>query len=106
MSEHREESMRLWSNRIAACKTSGLTVKQWCTQNGIHEKSYWYWHKIVKGTCTKSIMPSTNAIYEVPGTTNTYVGTVATIRKGDISIDVYTSDATAFVSACNALKLC
>ena len=31
-----------WSERIKACKSSGLTVVRWCHENGINPKTYYY----------------------------------------------------------------
>lgn len=32
-----------WLNVIHECRSSGLTNQQWCEQNGISIKSYYYW---------------------------------------------------------------
>ena len=34
-----------WSTRIAECRTSGKPVKAWCSEQGIHIKTYYYWEK-------------------------------------------------------------
>ena len=31
-----------WSAQIEAQQTSGLTVRQWCTENGVKPKTYYY----------------------------------------------------------------
>ena len=36
-----------WSNRVSACRSSGMTVKAWCAQNGLSEKTYYYWQRKV-----------------------------------------------------------
>ena len=36
-----------WSDRVRACRSSGMTVKAWCTQNGLSEKTYYYWQRKV-----------------------------------------------------------
>ena len=36
-----------WSDRVTACRSSGMTVKAWCTQNGLSEKTYYYWQRKV-----------------------------------------------------------
>ncbi len=34
-----------WSGRIAECRTSGKSVKAWCSEQGIPIKTYYYWEK-------------------------------------------------------------
>ena len=34
-----------WSDRVTACRSSGMTVKAWCSQNGLSEKTYYYWQR-------------------------------------------------------------
>lgn len=36
-----------WSERVAACRNSGIPVKAWCAQEGISEKTYYYWQRKV-----------------------------------------------------------
>ena len=34
-----------WRERIEECRQSGLSVKEWCLQNGLKNTSYHYWVK-------------------------------------------------------------
>lgn len=34
-----------WLDIISACNASGLTKKDWCKQNGINIKSFYYWQR-------------------------------------------------------------
>lgn len=43
-----EAKLALWTERIRECKASGLTVKEWCRQNGLGDKSYYYWMRKIK----------------------------------------------------------
>ena len=36
-----------WSQRVAACRQSGLSVKRWCDENGVSLKTYYAWQKKV-----------------------------------------------------------
>lgn len=51
---HKEESLQTlgqkqrilkWSQRVADCRQSGLSVKQWCSENGTSVKTYYSWQK-------------------------------------------------------------
>ena len=34
-----------WSGRIAECRSSKMSVKAWCSEQGIPIKTYYYWEK-------------------------------------------------------------
>ena len=46
MAKH-ESMINTWRERVMECKTSGLTVAEWCEQNHINKKTYFYWQKPV-----------------------------------------------------------
>ncbi len=37
--------LREWSIRIAECRSSGMSVREWCEARGIITKTYYYWEK-------------------------------------------------------------
>ena len=37
-----------WSVRIHDCQTSGLKLQEWCNQNGLNIKTYYYWLRKVR----------------------------------------------------------
>ena len=32
-----------WAQRVQSCRESGLSVRQWCDENGLSAKTYYYW---------------------------------------------------------------
>ena len=40
--------MKEWTKIIQDCCTSGLTKKEWCVQNHINEKSFYYWQRVIR----------------------------------------------------------
>lgn len=42
------QKLELWTERIRACRASGMTVTQWCDANNISSKSYYYWMRKIK----------------------------------------------------------
>ena len=36
-----------WSQRVAECRSSGLSVTRWCAEQGIKPKTYFNWQKKV-----------------------------------------------------------
>ncbi len=43
-------------SHIEACSKSGLSVVDYCTQNGLVKSCYYYWHK--KFTCENEVSPA------------------------------------------------
>lgn len=38
-----------WKERIEACRGSGLSVKEWCQQEGYSRKTYYRWKREMLG---------------------------------------------------------
>lgn len=50
-----------WAERIRQCRESGLTVTEWCRQNDINPKTYYYHlRKIRKEICEQIPVPVMN----------------------------------------------
>ena len=43
----RKKHLLEWSQRVANCRSSGLSVSRWCTENNIKPKTYYAWQKKV-----------------------------------------------------------
>ena len=41
----RNSSLAEWAEMVRTCKNSGLTVKAWCKEQGLNEKTYYYRQK-------------------------------------------------------------
>ena len=39
------QRVELWAERIAECRGSGKSVRAWCRENEISEKTYYYWQR-------------------------------------------------------------
>ena len=39
------QRVELWAERIAECRSSGMSVREWCRENEISEKTYYYWQR-------------------------------------------------------------
>ena len=65
-----EARLNNWKHIIEECtnRPNGVTVKQWLSDNGIHEKVYYYWLRRVRQAAydqlktenTSSLVPSPN----------------------------------------------
>ena len=58
--------MQQWAGIIKECRSSGLPVKQWCSQNNVPEGSYYYWLNKVRKQAMESFPanPSTEHIVD------------------------------------------
>jgi hypothetical protein len=55
-------NLAIWTERVQACRTSGLSVKTWCAENGIIPNTYFRWQKKV----FNAMQTDQERFYEVP----------------------------------------
>ena len=60
--------MREWAQMVRECRSSGLTVKEWCANNGVNIKTYYYRLKRVRNyMCNNNTkLPAHHDIVPVP----------------------------------------
>lgn len=94
-----------WGERIAACRSSGLSVRTWCREHEISEKTYFYWQRRVYQTLSAQQGPF---FAEVPVTKQSgRQAILATLRIDCIEADIYAgADAATIEIICRALKSC
>ena len=52
-----EQRRQEWEKRIAEYRASGMSVKEWCSANGVKPDRLWYWLRRTRRTLeTKSTM--------------------------------------------------
>ncbi|MDF2524164.1 MAG: hypothetical protein K0R31_1805 [Clostridiales bacterium] len=47
--ESRNENLLLWEQRIKERVQNGLTVDEWCKENGTTKYQYYYWYRRIHG---------------------------------------------------------
>ena len=103
-----------WSARITECRTSGKSVKAWCSEQGIPIKTYYYWEKkfVTEATQQLSLPAPTQAGLlmrvnpdALPRSDVADLGSGVTIRHGEsiISLPVGSS-AEAIADLVKALN--
>ena len=60
---NRDGRIELWARRVGECKSSGLTVRKWCEQQHINEKTYFRWQKMI---ADKVVAQQSAGFVEVP----------------------------------------
>jgi len=70
-------NLEVWKQRIMACRTSGLSVREWCSQNAWSTSTYYRWEREAFGNlekepgnpgdrCTAVAPVSRQALVELP----------------------------------------
>ena len=52
-----QANLAKWSSLFQEQADSGLTIKEWCSQNSISIHAFYYWKRIAKEAYVNSIMP-------------------------------------------------
>ena len=96
------DDVALWSKRITDCKNSGMRPGEWCEENGINVKTYYYWHNKIR-----KLVSQQTEFFEVPAAPGRRDVPSATIRVGIAEADIYSgADAEMIRAICKALKTC
>ena len=95
-----------WTNIIKECLTSGMSKTTWCREDGISDKSFFYWQRILReeaylttleNTLTPAVkgnsVPTTTDFVEIKMTDQTSSSASpfkpdVVIRRGSVSIEI------------------
>jgi len=61
-----QTNLSLWMARSNDQASSGLTIREWCSQNDISVHAYNYWKHIAKETYIDSVLPSIVPVNTAP----------------------------------------
>jgi len=96
-----QQRLAYWTDAVTRCRSSGLSVKAWCSQEGICEKTYYYWQrKIYNAACQQTEfveMPCASVTSAVVAEVSIN-GITAGIRNG--------ADTATLQNLMAAMKLC
>lgn len=91
-----------WSALVSACRNSGQSVRLWCGENGVNEKTYYYWQRKVFQAVTQE-EPQFAEVRHLRGRN----AVAATIRLSAGEADIYSgADAETVAAICHALREC
>ena len=79
----RQNNLAIWTERVQACRSSGLPVKTWCAENGIVPNTYFRWQKKVFDVASTE----QGQFYEVP----------ISVHKGKAVVSIEINGVTAQV---------
>lgn len=98
---NRQEKITVWSERIAACRSSGISVRAWCEGNGISTASYYKWQKKLFCLAAQSAPQFAEGCVAPPARIS------ATVHLGDISVDIHSgADAETTAMLLRILQSC
>ena len=91
-----ESLLAMWRQRVIDCRSSGLTIKQWCEDNNVHYKLYCYWQRQVWDAEVKTIVQKEQpeiprvqfAEISLPATTNETEKADIVLRCGNWSVEI------------------
>ena len=106
-----------WSQRVADCRSSGLSVTRWCAEHSIKPKTYYNWQKKVFAAMLAQqqaeTLDASPRFAELPPPADETQPTapekqtdlVASVRIGNASLEVYGGASAEIVSAlCKVLS--
>lgn len=81
-----------WRRIVGECRSSELTVKEWCRQNEISLQTYYRWQKKVWDSGVESYELSLNRPNEIQfaeyHATSIAGGTAVILRLGEITVEI------------------
>ena len=109
--KHRAK-LQEWSARIQNCRSSGLSVRAWCRQEGINASTYYRWERELLTAADQAPCSAVPAVTfaEMPEPkkmSRNVSERCATLRIGSASLDIYPGcDAEPLKMLVELLRLC
>ena len=92
----KQQKLQLWSERVKACRESGMSVADWCSANGISKYTYYEWQRKVFASANEAIQARFIELKE--DTDNTSV--VARIHRTGYNIEITSMEALMRLLTC------
>ena len=102
-----------WQEKIMECRSSGMSVKQWCEGQGVTTTTYYRWEREIfgrlekKGKETQALAVSRPEFVEAPVVKPCGLPgqTIMRLRMGAMEVDIYAGTGISEIEAiCRALK--
>ena len=103
---NRQQRLAEWSRRVEACRSSGLTVVQWCQENGIAVSTYFSWQRKVF-QALKEVQEVTFAEVPIMEHSQHSGHIIAAMEVSGVQIQVYEgADEATLQAILQAVKSC
>ena len=102
-----KQNLLKWSERIASCRNSGMSVREWCKVNGIPPSTYYnQQRKVFEASKSSAVNEQKPQFTEIRLPKQSHMPT-DTIRIGDLEADIYPgADEETIRTICLVLKSC
>jgi transposase-like protein len=108
----REYRASQWAECIKECRSSGMTIRDWCDENGVSEKSFYYWQRKFRNEACQLLEQNSKSALALPSFAEIDMSqpvkseTLAvTIRIGEITADIHNgADPATVESVIRTLK--
>ena len=96
----RQERLEKWISRFMACRSSGMTIRIWCQENQVPEKSYYFWQRHLFGAVSRQNHFVQPVFAEItPPQPIQTAGIVVTVRCSGMKADIYNGADAATIKA-------
>lgn len=97
------QRLQIWSERIADCRSSGMSVREWCRRAGVPEKTYYYWQQKLYRMIRSQ--PDFIEISAVQNEVRQEI--IASVQLGEMQVNIHASrDEESLRALLRALKSC
>ena len=91
-----------WAERVSACRSSGLSVKDWCRENGVCEQTYYKWQRKLLAAVEEQQRVQFAAV-----PVSVSAGAVAAVEYRDLRVEVYAgADRETLAALLQAVREC
>ncbi len=104
-----QQKISEWAEKVKQCRSSGLSVREWCQENRINISSYYKWQRKIYSLVEAEEKSRFSKFAEVtPSMGMCETATVAiTVHAKGVAVDIHNGAASAAVEAVlRLLKLC
>ena len=93
-----------WAERVSACRSSGLSVKTWCRENGVSEQTYYKWQRRLYELAQNQ---QENRFAEITPQRISNNSIAVTVQIGSVELSVHNgADAATVEAVLRAVKSC
>ena len=94
-----------WAQVVSQCRDSGVSVRQWCQENGVNVSSYYKWQRKVYAAA--QAQQERSFVEVTPGHPAAVIGVAVTLRIAGAELEIHNGADTGTVEAVlRAVKSC
>ena len=93
------DQVKIWGERISQCRESGESVTQWCEENGIGIKSYYYWHNKLRKLSDEYNRGRESRFFDISESVCGSGSIAANIHIGNSNAEIYNGADKATIEA-------